>query len=67
MKELLQAIGLEPQRVEMFNMSSTMAAEFVTRAQEMTERIQALGPSPLRRAGVDQPPEQPSDVVEDDR
>ena len=32
----------------MFNMSAAMAGEFVARAEEMTGRITALGPSPLR-------------------
>jgi hypothetical protein len=36
----------------MINVSAAMAAEFVTRAKEMTERIRALGPSPLRDRGV---------------
>jgi hypothetical protein len=32
----------------MFNMSSAMAGGFVAAAQEMTDQINALGPSPLR-------------------
>ena len=47
-KFLLEEIGLEPERVEMFNMSAAMAGEFVAKAEEMTARIEALGPSPLR-------------------
>lgn len=47
-KKLLAQIGLEPERVEMFNMSSAMAAEFAARVKEMSERIRGLGPSPLR-------------------
>ena len=47
-KELLAQIGLEPERVEMFNMSAAMAGEFVERAGEMVARIEAAGPSPLR-------------------
>jgi coenzyme F420-reducing hydrogenase delta subunit len=47
-QDLLAEIGLEPERVEMFNMSAAMAAEFVKVADEMTERIAALGPNPLR-------------------
>ncbi len=47
-KHLLAQIGLEPERVEMFNMSSAMAAEFAARAKEMAERIGMLGPNPLR-------------------
>ena len=48
LRELLRQIGLEVERVRMFNMSSAMAGGFVAAAQEMTDQINALGPSPLR-------------------
>jgi coenzyme F420-reducing hydrogenase delta subunit len=32
----------------MFNMSAAMAAEFAAAAQQMTERVMKLRPSPLR-------------------
>jgi coenzyme F420-reducing hydrogenase delta subunit len=47
-RELLEQIGLEPDRVRMFNMSSAMAGEFAKAAEEMTEQITELGPNPLR-------------------
>jgi coenzyme F420-reducing hydrogenase delta subunit len=47
-QDLLAEIGLERERVEMFNMSAAMAATFVEAATEMNERIKALGPNPLR-------------------
>jgi F420-non-reducing hydrogenase iron-sulfur subunit len=50
--ELLGQIGLGSERIEMINVSAAMAAEFVTRAKEMTQRIRALGPSPLRNRGA---------------
>ena len=53
MKELLGEIGLEPERIEMFNMSAAMAAEFVTAATEMTQRVGELGPTPLRTPSDD--------------
>jgi coenzyme F420-reducing hydrogenase delta subunit len=48
-KTLLDQIGLDGQRVEMFNMSSAMGKAFADAAIEMTERVKALGPSPLRQ------------------
>lgn len=48
MKDLLEQIGLEPARLEMFNMSAAMADEFVARAQEMVARVETAGPNPLR-------------------
>ena len=52
-KELLAEVGLEPERVEMYNMSSAMGAKFAQYATEFTERIKRLGPNPVKRAGVD--------------
>ena len=51
-KELLAEVGLEPERVEMYNMSSAMGPRFAEVANEFTDRIRALGPSPLRRPDV---------------
>ena len=48
LQELLVQIGLEAQRVQMYNMSSAMAGQFAAAAREMTEQIAALGPNPLR-------------------
>ena len=48
-RKLLQAIGLEQERVRMFNLSSAMAGQFAAAATEMTEQVAALGPNPLRR------------------
>jgi coenzyme F420-reducing hydrogenase delta subunit len=44
----LSAIGLEPERVRMFNMSAAMASVFVAATQAMSETMTKLGPSPLR-------------------
>jgi coenzyme F420-reducing hydrogenase delta subunit len=47
-KHLLAEIGLEPQRLEMFNLSSAEGPRFAQIVTEMTQRIAQLGPSPLR-------------------
>lgn len=47
-KKILSSIGMEPERVEMFNLSSAMGPRFAEIAAEMTERIRQLGPSPIR-------------------
>jgi len=46
-QRLLAEAGLEPERLEMFNLSSAEGARFAQIATEMTDRIRALGPSPL--------------------
>ena len=47
-KQILTQIGFEPARVEMFNMSSAMGKQFADAAKDFAERIEVLGPSPLR-------------------
>jgi coenzyme F420-reducing hydrogenase delta subunit len=46
-KKTLEEIGIEPERVDMFNLSSAMGPRFAEIATEMTERIRKIGPSPL--------------------
>jgi coenzyme F420-reducing hydrogenase delta subunit len=50
----LEQIGLEPERMRMFNLSSAMAGQFAAAATEMTEAIIVLGPNPLRNNGFSQ-------------
>jgi coenzyme F420-reducing hydrogenase delta subunit len=45
---LLSQIGLEPERVQMYNMSSAMASQFVEATKDMTKTIMELGNNPLR-------------------
>jgi F420-non-reducing hydrogenase iron-sulfur subunit len=55
-KELLNHIGLEQERIKMYNLSAAMANKFVEIALEMTEEIQNLGPNPLRaRSSAENP------------
>jgi coenzyme F420-reducing hydrogenase delta subunit len=51
-KMLLAELGMEPERVEMYNMSSAMGAKFAEVATEFTNRIKELGPNPVKREGV---------------
>ena len=48
-KKTLTEIGIEPERVEMFNLSSAQGARFAEIAREMVGRIKELGPSPIRK------------------
>jgi F420-non-reducing hydrogenase iron-sulfur subunit len=47
-KSLLAEVGLEPERLEMYFLSSAEGVRFAEIAREMTERARRLGPSPLR-------------------
>jgi len=51
-KKALESAGIEPQRVEMFNLSSAMGPRFAEIADEMSERIRTLGPSPLAKGST---------------
>jgi coenzyme F420-reducing hydrogenase delta subunit len=46
-KKVLEELGIEPERVEMFNLSSGQGTRFAEIAQQMLERIKALGPNPI--------------------
>jgi len=49
-KGLLDEIGIGGDRAEMYFVSGGMGETFARVAQEMTERIRSLGPSPLKKA-----------------
>jgi coenzyme F420-reducing hydrogenase delta subunit len=46
--KLLDEIGLDGERVQMTNVSAAMGAQFAQRANEMVQKINELGPNPLR-------------------
>jgi coenzyme F420-reducing hydrogenase delta subunit len=48
-KGFMAEIGLEPERLEMFNLSSAEGTRFAEIIGEMAKRLTALGVSPLRR------------------
>ncbi len=50
-RKLLAELGIEPERVAMYNLSSAMGPRFAEIAAEMTDRIRRLGPSGLRDDG----------------
>lgn len=47
-QKILAEIGLEPERLEMFNLSSAEGARFAEIVTTMSQRLAKLGPSPLR-------------------
>ena len=49
-KGVLAALGIEPERIEMFNMSSAEGPRFAGVAREFTAKIKELGPSPVKTA-----------------
>jgi coenzyme F420-reducing hydrogenase delta subunit len=54
-KKLLAEVGLEPERLEMYFLSSAEGVRFAEIAAEMTERARTLGPNPLKNgAGTEE-------------
>jgi F420-non-reducing hydrogenase iron-sulfur subunit len=51
-KEILDKVGIGGERVQMYNLSSGEAPRFVEIAEEMTAKIMALGPNPVKLARV---------------
>jgi coenzyme F420-reducing hydrogenase delta subunit len=49
-RKLLDAVGVGADRIQMFNLSSSEAPQFVKYANEMTARIKELGPNPIKNA-----------------
>lgn len=48
-KRLLADLQIEPERVEMFNLSSAMGGRFAEIVEEMTQRVKKLGPIYTRK------------------
>ncbi len=51
-KKVLEQLGVEPERVAMYNMSAAQGPRFVEIAKEFTAVIRELGPSPFNRNAV---------------
>ena len=47
-KKTLTELGIEPERVEMHNLSSAQGARFAEIAIEMVDKIKELGPTPVK-------------------
>ncbi|MCX5861584.1 MAG: hydrogenase iron-sulfur subunit [Deltaproteobacteria bacterium] len=54
-KQLLEDGGMDPRRLEMFNMSASMAQKFVQAVLTMATRLQELGPSPVGDVSPSEP------------
>ena len=51
-KQMLDDIGLGGDRLEMYFVSGGQGASFAAAAEEMTDRIRALGPNPIKSGAV---------------
>ena len=49
-QKILDAIGIEGERAQLYNLSSSEASRFAQIAIEMDEKIRTLGPNPIKAA-----------------
>lgn len=49
-RQLLEKVGIEGDRLDIFYMTASQAHAFASAATEMTERVRKLGPSPARKS-----------------
>ena len=47
MKKLLTTLGIDPVRLEMFNLSAAMGPRWAEMCTQFVEKMRALGPSPV--------------------
>lgn len=47
MHKLLESVGIDSQRLQFFNLSAAMGPRWAEICTEFTEKINALGPSPI--------------------
>ncbi len=47
-KKILEELDIEPDRIDVFNLSAAQGQRFVEVAHEMVEKIRDLGPSPAK-------------------
>jgi coenzyme F420-reducing hydrogenase delta subunit len=63
-QQFLREIGLEPERLEMFNLSSAEGGRFAEIVTTMVQRLKQLGPSPLRPSPLRADPRQLEHALE---
>ena len=49
-QKILETVGIEGERAQMYNLSSSEAPRFIEYANKMHERILNLGPNPIKAA-----------------
>jgi coenzyme F420-reducing hydrogenase delta subunit len=64
--DILEAVGLERERLGMFFMSGSQAQAFAAAAHTMTERIRQLGPNPLRSTMLEPAFQEKSEAVKEE-
>ena len=50
MKKLLTTLGIDPVRLEMFNLSAAMGPRWAEICTEFTGKVRQMGPSPVTSA-----------------
>jgi coenzyme F420-reducing hydrogenase delta subunit len=53
-KKLLTTLGIDPARLEMFNLSAAMGPRWAQMCTEFVEKMRTLGPTPIHAAKMKQ-------------
>ena len=51
-RKTLEELGVEPERLQMYNLSSAQGARFAEIAEEMVGKIKELGPTPIGKSNA---------------
>ena len=54
MKKLLTTLGIDPARVEMYNLSAAMGPRWAQICTEFVEKMRTFGPTPVHAAKLKQ-------------
>ena len=54
MKKLLTTLGIDPARLEMFNLSAAQGPRWAEMCTQFIERMRGFGPSPISAAKLQQ-------------
>ena len=54
MKKLLATLGIDPDRLEMFNLSAAMGPRWAQICTEFVEKMRLFGPTPIHAAQLRQ-------------
>jgi F420-non-reducing hydrogenase iron-sulfur subunit len=55
-KQLLDEVGLDGNRLEMYHIGASDAPNWAKAVREMTDRARELGPNPIRKRNLEGPP-----------
>ena len=53
LKKMLEQIGINPERVQLWHISASEGAEFTSRIKEYVDRLKVMGPNPRKQLAIE--------------